>query len=249
MSGETSICPACKAEIEEGAMFCPKCGANIAELRKAEEAQKAQLACKCPKCGKEVPADTKFCPSCGTNLEEANAAQKTKFCVSCGAQIDMGTAFCPKCGANQNGAMGAISVQADSKQSKSKKKKWIIIGVVAFLALCTIVTVIDEDLSNDSANSNYTVTSNSSSASNSNTVAPSISNSPKTQPSNQGNFTNNQQNSSDPIVFKSADDFYDHMTSCSSKYQKVHVSMIVEDSNTSLDGMYLSSKTVRTHNI
>jgi class 3 adenylate cyclase/tetratricopeptide (TPR) repeat protein len=54
MSGEA--CPACGAENAPGALFCGRCG--------------TQLARKCFSCGATVDLDAAFCTSCGTELGE-----------------------------------------------------------------------------------------------------------------------------------------------------------------------------------
>ena len=56
------------------------------------------------------------------------------------------------------------------------------------------------------------------------------------------NQTSNQSNSTEPVVYESDDKFFDYMESCISKYKNVHVSLIVDEQNKSLDGMRISSK-------
>lgn len=47
-------CPKCKAEIEEGALFCTHCGKSLPKRK------------KCVNCGTEIPLDMAFCTHCGT---------------------------------------------------------------------------------------------------------------------------------------------------------------------------------------
>ena len=55
-------CVACGAQLEQGAKFCPECGAKTEEA--ASAAPKA-----CPQCGTELEGATKFCPQCGAKLD------------------------------------------------------------------------------------------------------------------------------------------------------------------------------------
>lgn len=55
------ICPNCNAEIEDGSVFCSKCGKKI-------------IVNKCPNCDTEVKDDDLFCPKCGTKL--SNESEK-----------------------------------------------------------------------------------------------------------------------------------------------------------------------------
>lgn len=222
MADEKLICLTCKAEIEENMKFCPNCGANVEELKKAEKAQETN---RCLKCGKEVPTGTKFCPSCGTNLENGNLGLKTRFCSNCGTEIEVNTVFCPKCGANQNGAVA----YAQDENSKPKKKKWIVIGIIVLLVLGGLVTIFATKGQSPSGSSSAvsTLTSNNVTNNNQNSI---------------NNQTSNQSNSTEPVVYESDDKFFDYMESCISKYKNVHVSLIVDEQNKSLDGMRISSK-------
>ncbi|HEY3185867.1 MAG TPA: adenylate/guanylate cyclase domain-containing protein, partial [Solirubrobacteraceae bacterium] len=45
-------CASCRAEVPEGAKFCPSCGSRLGSV--------------CPECGAAVRADQRFCTECGT---------------------------------------------------------------------------------------------------------------------------------------------------------------------------------------
>src|SRR6266700_3169763 len=50
-------CPKCGNQVQQGARFCPNCGATMAPP--------AAATIPCPECGKPVTAGAKFCPECG----------------------------------------------------------------------------------------------------------------------------------------------------------------------------------------
>ena len=52
-------CPVCRADLLEGARFCPNCGAPLPVI--------------CPDCGSPLPAGGRFCPACGARVVEASA--------------------------------------------------------------------------------------------------------------------------------------------------------------------------------
>jgi class 3 adenylate cyclase len=54
------VCPACRAENQEGWKFCRECGAS--------------LALRCPSCGAGHEPGQRFCHECGTALAAASAA-------------------------------------------------------------------------------------------------------------------------------------------------------------------------------
>lgn len=73
------ICPNCKAQLEEDAIFCGECGQKVPEAVAEETAQTSQrisgtLAGEsstkiCSNCGAEIPANKKFCADCGTPIQ------------------------------------------------------------------------------------------------------------------------------------------------------------------------------------
>jgi hypothetical protein len=54
--GRYRTCPACSAELGEGASDCPECGLGLSPL--------------CPGCGAEVAAGDETCPDCGRAVQE-----------------------------------------------------------------------------------------------------------------------------------------------------------------------------------
>ncbi len=100
MSNVKTICPACKAEIEENSKFCPECGTNIEELKETEEPKKVEDATKAENVKKE-------------QLEK-------KFCINCGAELATDSVFCPECGTNQN---TGISYESDTKVDQPEDKR------------------------------------------------------------------------------------------------------------------------------
>lgn len=83
-------CPKCGEEVDEEAVFCPKCGAQmpVPEPVKEEEAQaqqaqetaenaeketKAEEGPVCPGCGKHADPENLFCPGCGAKLKAEEA--------------------------------------------------------------------------------------------------------------------------------------------------------------------------------
>lgn len=62
-----TICSACKAEVENGVKFCPKCGARVKEEGKVIETTAAE-APVCPKCQAPVEDGQEICVVCGERL-------------------------------------------------------------------------------------------------------------------------------------------------------------------------------------
>ena len=118
---EKTICPACNTEIEGSVKFCTECGANIEELKKAQQHR------TCPKCGAEVAADTKFCSECGLNLEEAAKSQSSRKCVNCGEELEENVVFCPECGKGQQHGneqiFGAYGFQSGISQQGAQQQR------------------------------------------------------------------------------------------------------------------------------
>ena len=92
------ICEKCKANIPNGAKFCPKCGAKV----KKAKAQDVQMK-KCPSCGAENPPSAKFCKVDGYQLQQAKkkVTEKSKdviHCPKCGTKNRPTAKFCKKDG-------------------------------------------------------------------------------------------------------------------------------------------------------
>lgn len=58
-------CPACGAELMEGAVFCCICGAKVPEVTNSPEGQKV-----CPQCHAAVDPEDAFCSLCGADLHK-----------------------------------------------------------------------------------------------------------------------------------------------------------------------------------
>lgn len=58
-------CPACGAELMEGAVFCSLCGTRIPEAANSPEGQKV-----CPQCHAAVDPEDAFCSLCGADLRK-----------------------------------------------------------------------------------------------------------------------------------------------------------------------------------
>jgi predicted amidophosphoribosyltransferase len=84
VSLETSICPNCRAELPEEALFCPECGLPMKQH-------------VCPKCGAPASPTADICEVCGAWLLEG----KCKFCYADLSSVD--AMFCPECGKPRDG--------------------------------------------------------------------------------------------------------------------------------------------------
>lgn len=98
------LCPNCGAEIDEGTLYCSKCGTKIEPPESAEPVEDEKPDFKiCPTCGSKLTLEAAFCPSCGTKQEiieeeKKEILQESKKCPQCGAEMEEGVAFCPNCG-------------------------------------------------------------------------------------------------------------------------------------------------------
>ncbi|HUW46250.1 MAG TPA: zinc ribbon domain-containing protein [Dehalococcoidia bacterium] len=69
-------CPSCGNPIAKAAIYCPYCGARLADLghtltKGNEQRQKLGLKMqKCPLCNKKIRKDAKFCSECGWDLTD-----------------------------------------------------------------------------------------------------------------------------------------------------------------------------------
>ena len=105
-------------------------GANEAVnvMNKASETARA-----CPKCKSILSEGQKFCPNCGTTLEDT-MHHHTSTCGYCGADVPYGTSFCQRCGKQVYS-----SSDVAQKEDKGNKKKFIIGGIVAAIAVVAII--------------------------------------------------------------------------------------------------------------
>jgi len=106
------VCPKCKEELEDGAVFCTNCG--------------TKLSITCPKCGKILKSGAKFCSGCGANLAEH---AKNNVCPNCGAELEEGAKFCDQCGCKICGNEGFNSYKNDYKRAKPN----ITVGTIGHL--------------------------------------------------------------------------------------------------------------------
>ena len=61
-------CSKCKAEFEDGSLFCPECGNPVESGAAGPETN------FCPNCGSAVEGGAVFCEACGFKLEAAQTA-------------------------------------------------------------------------------------------------------------------------------------------------------------------------------
>lgn len=61
-------CRYCKAELEEGELFCSNCGQKVDIVQEVTISEEAGVFC--PKCGKKFTNGEIFCDNCGTNLTD-----------------------------------------------------------------------------------------------------------------------------------------------------------------------------------
>ena len=99
-TASSPTCPDCGCELQEGAVFCWKCGCNLSERAAAEEASSPRT---CPDCGCELQEAAMFCWKCGCNLSERAAAEEApspRTCPDCGCELTEDALFCLQCGCN-----------------------------------------------------------------------------------------------------------------------------------------------------
>lgn len=64
-------CPSCGSEVDEGARFCPDCGASLVEVT-GESAE--QVTRHCRNCGAELAEGAEYCTNCGEPVRTARVA-------------------------------------------------------------------------------------------------------------------------------------------------------------------------------
>ena len=77
-------CKVCHSELNDNAIFCPKCGTPI-----EKKASKF-----CPNCGTKANDGDLFCSNCGFRFGDT----KELKCENCGNKIKEDDVFCPNCG-------------------------------------------------------------------------------------------------------------------------------------------------------
>ena len=96
-------CENCGAQTPDKAVFCPECGANLAEQTKKKT---------CPFCGNEVTKEAVFCNNCGERTDGKST------CKNCGNVFD--GAFCPECGTKARQKLSdAFSKNASAQTNSS----------------------------------------------------------------------------------------------------------------------------------
>lgn len=74
-----AFCGKCGARIQDGADYCPQCGAAVSAASIDESApgrnQYDGTIHKCPRCGEAIASFELICPSCGLELRDVSAAK------------------------------------------------------------------------------------------------------------------------------------------------------------------------------
>jgi RNA polymerase subunit RPABC4/transcription elongation factor Spt4 len=88
------FCGSCGREINDGAKFCPGCGAAVQAAREdpKEPAQtEGKTGSICADCGKPVDDDWQACPYCGKEIARG------LVCANCGKELEEDWIVCPFC--------------------------------------------------------------------------------------------------------------------------------------------------------
>ncbi len=87
------ICPSCKKELEDGALFCKHCGSDVTPTG----------TIRCPSCNGLLERGVQFCKYCGVSLVNPSSEPATISCPVCMKSISSGVGFCRHCGAKLSG--------------------------------------------------------------------------------------------------------------------------------------------------
>ncbi len=120
-------CPQCKGQLEDGAIFCDNCGAQIANVG-TPSPPKGKGGLSCPKCGQPVMAGVAFCENCGASLSGAAVpaparpptAAPSAICPRCGSAIPVGAIFCDNCGGSVSAAPAQPIAPAERTPSSAQ---------------------------------------------------------------------------------------------------------------------------------
>ena len=121
----------------------------------------------CRICGANMHPENKFCTKCGTQVniaatttQEAGATRQAslpspspvthettlKYCKNCGRKVSLEGQFCASCGADLSGVSGDFKqkpvVPYSSSTPMKRKMSGVTIGLIIWLAIRTIVTII-----------------------------------------------------------------------------------------------------------
>jgi len=133
------FCPKCGAKLAEGAEFCGFCGEQMEKIlcpscgkaldytaRFCSGCGKPVESLKCPQCGRESAKSAVYCRYCGAALKE----ERSRCCPKCGRKLEEDEEFCPSCGAKY----------VDKKVTPKRKHRAAPI-IAAVLGLCLIAGI------------------------------------------------------------------------------------------------------------
>ena len=108
----------------------------------------------CPKCGAELAEDAKFCTLCGQPVGSVATAISSTFCPQCGGTFSPGETFCAKCGyrLTPSRAQPVSGPDASPVRTSTSANEMIVGGEVkgkglriaggVLLLLCGVITFI-----------------------------------------------------------------------------------------------------------